>query len=507
MNSLRAKLTLVNVALLALGIVAATAVSLMGMRHYLLENVDSELTTSRSAMRQSGLVLDDLRSLADLGSLDQISPEAVRANGEFPATESVFVAVNRRGNPVGIGPLPTTARQLALAEAVGDAAEFARHTSPRGVAVNGDSYRAVAARLADGSVVVMASSTENVQSGVAKALKLDLAFGALLLGLLAVLTMIAAHQRLRPLEDMVETASAIADGDLKRRVPASRAAVMETEQLRLALNSMLQQVETAFVTRERSEAQLRQFVADASHELRTPLAAIRGYLQLYDRGMLDTPESRTRAWGRVHAETDRMNHLVAELLTLARLDQQPELRFHPVDLSRLVRDAADDLRAQEPDRPLTVCADGAVLVQADEQQLRKVLANLLANVRTHTHADTPVRLGLDRCGDVVRLTVADRGPGLAPEDAARVFDRFFRSGRGAGSGLGMAIVRGVVAAHRGRVEVRTAPGEGLTVLVTLPRTPAPPRPAAPPHPMEPPRCTPPLPAGALRPAATPAPPP
>ncbi|QIB43975.1 HAMP domain-containing histidine kinase [Streptomyces aureoverticillatus] len=509
MNSLRAKLTLVNVALLALGIVAATAVSLIGMRHYLLDNVDTELSASRSAVRHSGLTLDQMRTLTGLGSLDELPPNALKADG-IPPPESTFVVIDPEGRPVRVGPLPTTARQRALATAVGDPVDFASSAGPRDLTLDGDAYRATGARLKDGSVLLMATSTENVQSGVAKALKLDLAFGAVLLGLLAVLTMIAAHQRLRPLEDMVETASAIADGDLKRRVPAHPAAVMETEQLRLALNSMLQQVEAAFATRERSEAQLRQFVADASHELRTPLAAIRGYLQLYDKGMLREQEDRTRAWGRVHAETDRMNHLVEELLTLARLDQQPELRFRSVDLSRVVRNAADDLRAQEPDRPLTVRADGAILVQADEQALCKVLANLLANVRTHTPADAPVRLGLDRCEGVVHLTVADEGPGMDTEDAARVFDRFFRAGRGAGSGLGMAIVHGVVAAHGGEVVVRTAPGKGLTVLVTLPRTPAPPLPAAPPHPTEPPRRTQPPPeaaAAALTPAVTPVPPP
>ncbi|MFH9073592.1 sensor histidine kinase [Streptomyces alboflavus] len=476
MGSLRAKLTLVNVALLALGIVTATAVSLMGMRHYLLDNVDAELTASRSALHHSGITLAQIQDATAFSSLERLSTDSSESDG-LPLAESAFLAVNASGKPVDVGPLPPTARQYELARAVGNPHAFARHTSPQNLTLGGDSYRAIGVRLKDNSVLLMASSTENVQTGVGKALKLDLAFGALLLGLLAVLTMVSAHQRLRPLEDMVETASAIADGDLKRRVPSSRAAVMETEQLRLALNSMLQQVESAFATRERSEAQLRQFVADASHELRTPLSAIRGYLQLYDKGMLSTPEDRARAWDRVNAETDRMNHLVEELLTLARLDQQPELRFRSVDLSRLVRDAADDLRAQEPDRPLTVSADGAILVQADEQGLRKVLANLLANVRTHTPPDTPARLTLDRCEGVVRLTVADEGPGLTAVDAARVFDRFFRAGRGAGSGLGMAIVRGVVGTHGGEVSVRTAPGEGLTVLVTLPRTPAPPRPA------------------------------
>lgn len=133
-----------------------------------------------------------------------------------------------------------------------------------------------------------------------------------------------------------------------------------------------------------------------------------------------------------------------------------------------MRDAAEDLRVQQPGRPISVDADGALLVHADEAGLRQVLGNLVGNVRTHTPADVPVRLEVERAYGAVRLCVADDGPGLAEEDAARVFDRFFRAGGGAGSGLGLAIVQGVVQAHGGRVTVRTAPGEGLAVTVMLP---------------------------------------
>ncbi|MEV3860309.1 HAMP domain-containing sensor histidine kinase [Streptomyces sp. NPDC050095] len=473
MRSLRGGLTLASVALLALGIAAATAVSLMGLRHYLVGNVDRELRSSRSSIQSTGITLKQVQVLSQLGiALDKVSGDGGSgAPGSLPRSDSLFVAVGKEGRPVAVGSLAPTPRQRALAAAVTsvtDPEAFARDDTVRDLTVDGDPYRVVGAHLADDTTVLMATSTGAVQSALHKALKLDLAVGVALLLLLAVLTMIGAHRRLRPLEDMVETASAIAEGDLTLRVPSSRAPVQETEQLRLALNSMLHQVESAFETRERSTSQLRRFVADASHELRTPLSAIRGYLQLYDKGMLRDPEERARALRRMTAEADRMQRLVDELLTLARLDQRPELRFANVDLSRLVRDAADDLRVQQPERPVTVSARGAVLVRADESGLRQVLANLLANVRVHTPQETPVALSVTRRAGVVRLCVADEGPGLSQEDAARVFDRFFRAGGGAGSGLGMAIVQGVVAAHGGEVTVRTAPGEGLAVTVALP---------------------------------------
>ncbi|WP_093613998.1 sensor histidine kinase [Streptomyces indicus] len=456
-----------NVVILALGIVVATAVTITSMRHYLLDRIDSELVSSRTALENTGFTRAQIDALSAIGSLrdDLLLADAA---GTLPRPETVFVAVDGEGRPVTFAGIPPTARQRELAAEVDDPRALAATDAITDVHFGGDTFRAVGARLGDGTVVVMATSVEAVRDGMAKSLKVDLGVGAGLLVLLGVLTLMGARHRLRPLEDMVETASAIAEGDLTQRVPARKDPVLEIEQLRLALNSMLHQVESAFETRERSAAQLRRFVADASHELRTPLAAIRGYLQLYDKGMLREQADRDRAGQRVRAETDRMARLVDELLTLARLDQQAELVFQEVDLSRLAREAAEDLRVQEPDRPVRVSADGPLLVRADESGLRQVAGNLLANVRIHTPGSAAVHISVTRTGDRVLLTVTDEGPGLPAEDAARIFDRFFRAGGGAGSGLGMAIVQGVVAAHGGEVTVDTAPGEGLSVRVELP---------------------------------------
>ncbi|WP_079178223.1 sensor histidine kinase [Streptomyces mangrovisoli] len=466
-HSLRGKLTLANVALLAVGIVVATAVSLMGMRHYLLGQIDAQLTKTRQSLGASGLTLEQVDSLAALAVVRDrfVTPP----DGGQARPQSIFTAVDSTGRSLTIAGFEPTAAQHALAAAAGDPRALAAAPEPREVQVHGAAYRATAVRLSDGDYILLATSADALHKGISKALHLDLAVGTLLLALLACLTMFSVRTRMRPLEDMVETSSAIAEGDLTRRVPSSHHPTQEVEQLRLALNSMLQQVESAHRTRERSAAQLRRFVADASHELRTPLSAIRGYLQLYDQGMLRDPDERRRAWDRMNGEVDRMGRLVDELLTLARLDQRPQLRFRNVDMSRLVRDAAADLRAQQPGRPVAVDAEGALLVHADESGLRQVLGNLVANVRTHTPADVPVRLGVDRVDGAVRLRVADEGPGLDAEDAARIFDRFFRVGGGAGSGLGMAIVQGVVEAHGGAVSVRTEPDRGLEVTVTLPR--------------------------------------
>ncbi|MFE0421095.1 ATP-binding protein [Streptomyces sp. NPDC058953] len=470
-GSLRVKLTLVNLALLLLGVVVAIACSLLAMRHYLHERVDRELLTSRDAIEDTGLTREQINSFHEMSALLQHVTGAEGPGSLLPVPETLLVALDAELRPTEFARHPPTGRQLGLAAAVRDPLGLAEGETTRDVEVAGDAYRVVAARLPDGSVLLLASDLEAVGSVVHQALRVDAAFGALLLALLALGTLTSTKHLVRPLEHMVETASAIAEGDLTRRVPAGRHPVNEIEQLRVALNAMLHQVESAFETRERSAAQLRRFAADASHELRTPLSAIRGYLQLYDRGMLAEPEDRARALARMQAETDRMARLVEELLLLARLDQRPPVRPGPVDLARLARDAAGDLAAQQPSRPVTVRATGETEVLGEEASLRQLVGNLLANARVHTPADTPVLVEAGRGpGGAVRLRVADRGPGMAPHDADRIFDRFFRAGTGTGggSGLGMSVVRAAADAHGADVEVRTAPGDGLTVTVTFP---------------------------------------
>ncbi|MFI1827121.1 sensor histidine kinase [Streptomyces sp. NPDC020412] len=488
MHSLRAKLTLVNLLLLLLGVAAATVVSLLAMQHYLVQRVDGELLASREAVQQTDFTQEDLNQLQAISTLlEHVASPREPDSTALPRPGTILVALDTGMRPTPFATHEPSGRQLELAAAVGDPAEFAASGRVRDVEVAGDPYRVVAGALRDGSVLLLAADVEAVRSGIHRALKVDLAFGGLLLCLLALVTMKSTKRLVRPLEGMVETASAIAEGDLARRVPAGRHPVNEIEQLRVALNSMLHQVESAFETRERSAAQLRRFVADASHELRTPLAAIQGYLQLYDRGMLRSPAERERALVRMTAEADRMGRLVSELLTLARLDGlegRPEVhRLAPVDLGRLVRDATDDLVAQQRERRVVVRdgAPGAVL--GDEATLRQLVGNLLANVRVHTPVDADVTVEVSAAPDgSVLLRVADEGPGMAPDDADRIFDRFFRAdgagtggrstgGAGTGSGLGMSIVLAAADAHGAAVAVTTSPGAGLTVTVTFPSAP------------------------------------
>jgi two-component system OmpR family sensor kinase len=235
---------------------------------------------------------------------------------------------------------------------------------------------------------------------------------------------------------------------------------------------MLGHVAAALAARQASETRVRHFVADASHELRTPLAAIRGYAELAGRFGDSVPPDVAHAMRRVHSETARMTTLVEDLLLLARLDSGRPLDREPVDLTMLVINAISDAhvagrdhnwRLDLPDEPVTVTGDPA--------RLHQVLANLLANARTHTPPATTVVASLRATGDRVELSVVDDGPGIPAELLPEVFDRFARGdssrSRAAGStGLGLAIVAAVVEAHHGSVEVTSRPGHtAFTVLL------------------------------------------
>jgi two-component system OmpR family sensor kinase len=243
---------------------------------------------------------------------------------------------------------------------------------------------------------------------------------------------------------------------------------------------MLERIQSAFDARVRSEAKLkkneqhlRQFVADASHELRTPIAAVSAYAELFERGGAEHSEDLPRIAAGIRMETARMDRLVDDLLTLARLDEGLAMEMTPVELVSLVSESVRTATAVGPEWPVRFWAARPVEVSGDKDHLRQVLDNLLSNVRAHTPEGTETTVRVDQVGDEAEIEVRDNGPGMPGEDARRVFERFYRadparSRTSGGSGLGLSIVSAIVEAHHGTVSASSAPGEGMTVTVRLP---------------------------------------
>jgi two-component system OmpR family sensor kinase len=339
-------------------------------------------------------------------------------------------------------------------------------------------YRAYAARdPEDSGITVVAVPLRDAEQTLSRLLLVEgLVIGGVLLAL-GLSAYVVVRLGLRPLDRIERTAGQIAAGQLSHRVsPANRKT--EVGRLGLALNAMLDRLEEAFAERTASEERLRQFLADASHELRTPLSSIRGYAELFNMGAAADPESTELAMRRIEEEAKRMGVLVEDLLLLARLDETSDRPPEPVDVAALARDAVEDARATAPERTISLDAGEHAVVSGDAHQLQQVLANLLRNALVHTPAGTPIEVAVEREPESVTLTVRDHGPGLPAAARTTIFERFWRAEGGrergrAGAGLGLAIARGVVEAHRGEISAADAPGGGALFVVRLPAQPVP----------------------------------
>ena len=351
-----------------------------------------------------------------------------------------------------------------------------------------DRWRALEVVHPDG-VSVVAVHLDQGKNIVDRLVGLQIVVGLVVLAILAAVAQLVIRRSLRPLREVEKTASAIAGGDLHRRVPV-RGTSTEVDLLSQSLNSMLSQIQQAFAATEaseeaarRSEAKMRRFVADASHELRTPLTTIQGFAELYRQGAV--PES-DMLMDRIERESKRMSLLVEDLLMLARLDAQRPLERRPVDLLALASDTVHNLRAVDatrhpdgPPRPIDLeirSGEGTLEVSGDEARLRQVLGNLAGNALVHTPQGTSVTVRLTPAEHEVLMEVVDTGPGLPPQEAERIFERFYRtdtsrSRDSGGTGLGLSIVQALVASHGGTVSVDSTLGEGTTFTVRLPREP------------------------------------
>lgn len=333
-------------------------------------------------------------------------------------------------------------------------------------------YRAVVSRQPDGDTLVTAIPMREVDQAVRTARDIVVLAWLLAIAATGTVVWVTVRRTLHPIDEMIGTAERIAEGKLSERAPVPQPA-SEVGHLGTALNLMLDRIETAVDAKTASEARTRRFAADASHELRTPLTSIRGYAELYRQGAR-SPDEVALAMTRIEHEAVRMGGLVEDLLLLARLDQRRPLEREPVDLTLLVLDAVAGAGASDPAREVRVdVGDEPVEVLGDPGRLRQVVDNLLANVRRHTPAATTTSVRLTSTAGVATIVVADDGPGMTADDAARAFDRFWQAGGDGGgpahgTGLGLSIVAEIVAAHGGRVDLVTAPGQGAVFTVTLP---------------------------------------
>jgi two-component system OmpR family sensor kinase len=450
-----ATLLLVTCGLVASGI-AVTSI----LRHSLISRIDQTLLDA-----SRGWALAPRRQAAP----PYLGPDPGRPPSKFyvrgiGTDGSPFTAINdRNAEPAlppnnDVGPNPTTLPS-----------------------VNGSDilWRAVSVRGPNG-ITTVAIDLSDVQHTVNSLVLLQIGIGVAVLIVVGIASFVVVHRSLRPLYEVEQTAAAIAGGERDLRVP-ERDPRTEVGRLSLALNGMLTQIQQALASSESSaekarssEERMRRFITDASHELRTPLTTIRGFAELYRQG---AARDVAMLLSRIESEASRMGFLVDDLLLLARLDVQRPLEQRHVDLLALASDAVHDAQAIDPKRNITMeVFDGPGIpeVLGDEPRIRQVLSNLVANALQHTPATAEVVVRVGTEGDDVVLEVADKGPGMSQQDASRVFERFYRTDSSrarasGGTGLGLSIVNSLVHAHGGDVTVTTAPGEGCSFRVTLPR--------------------------------------
>jgi two-component system OmpR family sensor kinase len=337
---------------------------------------------------------------------------------------------------------------------------------------DGPEYRAVATSLPDGGRLIVAVPLTEVEATLAATRWILLAAGAGALAIAAAIVWFSIRRGLRPIDDMIDAAERIADGELTARTAAPEPD-SEVGHLSAALNTMLDRIEQAMATKTESEARMRRFVADASHELRTPLTSIRGYAELHRQGAT-SPEEVARGMARIEREAEHMAALVDDLLLLARLDQGRSLAHDPVDLTRIVEETVADACTADPQRSIVVeVSEEPAIVRGDRLRLRQVMDNLLANIRDHTDPGTIATVTLADSDGTATLTVADNGPGMSPDEAAHAFERFWQAEPTPthprqGTGLGLAIVAEIVAAHRGEISLVTSPGAGTLFTIIFP---------------------------------------
>jgi two-component system OmpR family sensor kinase len=456
--SLRARLLAASLALLTFGLLVADVATFSALRSFLYGRVDAQLQGATTTVVSALAVTRNLR--AALGEVPTTIVPGVFVQVRGARGEILVTVEGRRpGEPVSTPALrdePVVGRPFTVPSAERGGPRFRTLVSPVGA-----------------GLIIVALPLRETTLTLRRLIAIEVLVSTGVLLAAGAAGVWLVNLGLRPLVDIEKTAAQITAGDMSLRVERDDTQT-EVGRLGRALNLMLDDIDAAFAAKVASEQRTRRFVADASHELRTPVAAVRAYAELYRRGADERPEDLARVLSRIEDEAARMGILVDDLLLLTRLDEGRPLERRAVDLGALAADAVEAARAVEPDRPIELGVLGSIEVLGDPIRLRQVVDNLLANVRAHTPAGSPARVVVASDGERAVLEVSDSGPGIEPDDAAHVFERFYRAdasrGRDSGgAGLGLSIVAAITTAHGGRVDIANRDGYAGTVIrVALP---------------------------------------
>lgn len=463
---LRSKLSIITAVLIAAALTLSGGAVVTLVRGSLIQQVDDQLFAAAESYAQD---LNPGALVECTGDPDQpLRPSDYYVHVELTngCEDTIHSTTVSEGTEPNLPALPSP---------LGPGEEFTVSSIEGSTLWRVGSYTLTSHDVAVGSMVIAVPMTAT-QDAITNLIKTMMLVGLAVVVAGALAGYVAVQRSLRPLRDIETAAGAVAAGNLSQRAPV-QPPTTEVGRLGLSFNAMVAELERSFAERQASEARMRRFVSDASHELRTPLASIRGYGELYRMGAV--PDGEVGAtMSRIENEASRMGGLVNDLLALARLDEGRGLRLVDVDLVSIASDGVADLGALDPSRETRLVADAPVHVRADADRIRQVVTNLVGNTVQHTPPGTAVELAVrnETAADGsawAAIEVIDHGPGIAPEDSARVFERFYRpdtsrTRASGGSGLGLAIVATIVAAHGGSVRHEPTPGGGATIAVRLP---------------------------------------
>jgi two-component system OmpR family sensor kinase len=478
------------IAMLALGVSSVATYSLL--QSYLYGRADQSLRVAASGIAFAANNGQQLSSCTGLGRSEPPSRNNVQAGpripGGFPELGSILTVsysvrmangaiVNGQHCAAYVGgrtyepALPNVIAGLTRSSPV----NFTTNSTKPG----GPNFRVRASTLTNGSTLLVGIPLTDADSTLHKLLLIELIVSAIAL-LFAISTgFFLVRLGLRPLDAVGRTAASIIEGNLSDRIPGVSQRT-EVGRLSHTLNRMLDQIEGAFGARDSIEVELRkrdellrQFVSDASHELRTPIAAIAAYAELVDHWGSGDPAQLSRVLTGIRAQSVRMEQLVDDLLTLARLDEGVPLEQIRVELVSCCTEVITTAEMVGPGWTVTFNASESVEIMGSPAQLHRMVENLVANVRAHTPKGTATNIRVSTDGGFAVITVTDNGPGMSAETMAHAFDRFYRSDPGrdrnhGGSGLGLSIVAGIVSAHGGTVGLSPTSPKGTTVTIRLP---------------------------------------